>query len=220
MLSYSHKKKITNTIYAGINKIQREKSPTTFLKSLSFCYSNVDLLIEDLKEKKEILNIQCHPGCAWCCCLPVAARAYEIVVIAEYLKKHWSSFALLQLKNRMKSYLKKTQKSSSQSIQDLISCPFLVQNYCTIYFVRPINCQAHNSCCQHTCHAAFHGKPEIIEFNPMIKEIFEILFKTIKTSFEDMNLDTSHVGLVHGIQRAMEIPQQTEKYLDQHRLFI
>ncbi|RJP22360.1 MAG: hypothetical protein C4527_21955 [Candidatus Omnitrophota bacterium] len=220
MLTRKSKEDFSNAIQTEIQKVGYDKTPDTFTKSLSYCYSNIDLLIDSLKQTSDIRDVACRPGCSWCCRLPVTARAYEVVYIAEYLKNHWDTLSLFQLKKRIKSYLKHSAGTTHFTpMQHYNSCPFLEKHHCLIYFMRPINCQAHNSCNERTCRAAMEGKPEIIEFNAVMKEVYDVAFSSIHSSFKEMKMDTCHVGLIPGLKKAMEIHRSMEKYLDQYHLF-
>ncbi len=220
MEQHKWEQRIRETIHTQMGKIEWNKTPATFLQAYMACHSNVELLIEELSDTHHIKHTACRPGCSWCCCLPVAAQAYEVVFIAEYLKRFWDPLAFRQIKKRMKAYLKSIQsRKPSKTVLDWIPCPFLEQNYCTIYFVRPINCQAHNSDNEHTCWRISKGDPEIMQFEPLRKEIYSLAFHTMKKSFKNMNMDTSHVNFIEGLAKVLNIPNQTEKYLDQERLF-
>ncbi len=219
MLSQLTKQKICERIEAEITKLDGDKTPETFVRTLSCCYSSVDLIIETLKEKSEVSRIACHSGCTWCCNLPVTARAYEIVLIAEYILKYLDAVTVHALKKKIDSYIKHKDQSPNNIIYDFAWCPLLENNHCIIYFVRPINCQAHNSIDEITCQKIREGEKEIIQFDPIIGEIFETAFHSIQSSFRHMNLDTSPVKLIQGLKRAIEIPEQGEKYLKNHYLF-
>jgi Fe-S-cluster containining protein len=122
-------------------------------------------------EQKTYLNsvnaaISCHKGCAYCCSQYISVSLAHGLVIADYLYSHvkllelfpkcykkWqgalgenSVLAELEKYTNFSYEVRRTPQELLDRYATLeIPCPFLVDNACAIYPVRPICCASHIS---------------------------------------------------------------------------
>jgi len=76
----------------------------------------------------------CQKGCSYCCYQAVVVSTWEVDRIAKYAKRKTTGF--------------EGHTKTIKHIQDqfcLVVCPFLINDACTIYPVRPFMCRAHYS---------------------------------------------------------------------------
>jgi len=104
----------------------------------------------------EANHIDCHSGCAYCCYYRVEARAYEIVIIAEYIKSHFSEQQKRNLVARAEKNLEEVKGlSRKEQLATNQECQFLLNGECSIYPVRPLKCRDFHSTDVSNCKKSF-----------------------------------------------------------------
>jgi hypothetical protein len=80
----------------------------------------------------------CKKGCSHCCYQAVAVSTWEVERIAKYSKRKPTGFI---------GYSPARGEGISHIVDKFANtpCPFLVEDTCAIYPVRPINCRSHLS---------------------------------------------------------------------------
>jgi len=88
----------------------------------------------------------CSNGCWYCCYYKVDLRAEEAFRIINYIRRKFSKEKLVELRRDI-SEKAKIMKSLTHQEQLAINmkCPFLENNSCTIYVVRPEKCRTFHS---------------------------------------------------------------------------
>lgn len=119
-------------------------------------YNNVD-------ESFSSYKACCEKGCAHCCYQPIEIVACEEVPISEYIKNSMDGKLKQIVKNNIikwaihfnryytdaeavksKQDLFIANKSYREKVdEDHVPCPFLIENSCSIYDVRPLVCRSH-----------------------------------------------------------------------------
>lgn len=99
----------------------------------------------------------CYKGCSNCCYQPIEIMNSEIIPIVEFLKYktkqetldlvcqnivNWAKYFNKNYKDSL-SYNKANKLFLYETESKRIACPFLINNCCSIYKVRPIVCRAH-----------------------------------------------------------------------------
>lgn len=157
-------------------------------------------LVETLTIKSE--SITCRKGCTHCCFHYVAVSLAQGIVIVDFLYKHrdllrkfvdntekWhrkgysvsNSIDLTRLKAVSSSMpidlvIEKTRPMSEQYLDMKIQCPFLSNNKCFIYEVRPLACSNHYSGSPpHWCDPLTHHEPLIHHPVPNDEDLSGIL---------------------------------------------
>jgi len=86
------------------------------------------------REQKQSRTLACHKGCSACCKTHKDIPVYplELVGITWYVTEKMSGDTRSTLKQQLSNY------------QDGGACPFLVNNTCSIHFMRPFACRQFN----------------------------------------------------------------------------
>jgi len=114
----------------------------------------------------------CKAGCSYCCHFKVEVRAYELFLIMRYLKKAVPQQA-------MSSFLK-SAATNAQSIRQLsreqhfgtnLECPFLREDQCRIYPVRPYACRNFHAANHYNCIVAFENPSDLSIPDTFIPEL-------------------------------------------------
>lgn len=119
---------------------------------ISSFYSQID-------EKVNYFENCCQKGCSYCCHQSIEVFSMERVLIGKYIKDSISRALFSKIKSNLNNWLdyfdKQTKNKTElamnndypafreQIVKDKIPCPFLVDNLCSIYPVRPMTCRTH-----------------------------------------------------------------------------
>jgi len=147
-------------------------------------------------------TISCRTGCTYCCYHYVAVSFAQGIVIVDYLYKRkgllkqflnnyerWriegelisdeiDSIRIHALSSSIPTHqiMEDTRDLSRRYLNKNIRCPFLVDDKCSIYSVRPLACSGHHSVSQPDCCApAAQLKPDIRNSIPDKENFIQII---------------------------------------------
>ena len=107
----------------------------------------------------------CHSGCAHCCCQDVGVSAPEVFAIHEHLRATRSPAELDDVISRIRAADDRTRgMTSSERLSPDNPCPFLVDERCSIYDVRPLACRGTNSLDADACARALRDPDARAQF--------------------------------------------------------
>lgn len=94
----------------------------------------------------------CRAGCSHCCHQAVGVTAPEALAIYDYLEATLDADELAATANRIRAADQKTRgMSSAERHSPELPCPFLIEDRCSIYEVRPVACRGANSLDAEAC---------------------------------------------------------------------
>lgn len=131
----SHQKKPAYPPPARVQFSEHEQR-LPWLSQLMDAYLITDQGISEAiyREEKQGKNLACARGCASCC------KSHETIPVypLELMGMSWYATELLEgeLRERLKTQLR--------TLETLNSCPFLIDNACSIHPVRPMACRSFN----------------------------------------------------------------------------
>ncbi|MCX4030145.1 YkgJ family cysteine cluster protein [Endozoicomonas sp. SM1973] len=204
-------------------KIQKKgaefhKSYLAFQKDLSKYKKVSNAQLIPITDQLEVYrsNLDCKPGCSYCCHYRVTAFTHEIVAI--YLHIH-NTFTPKQL-NRIKEKIIKTAStvscmSEEERISTNVECPMLIDDRCSTYSVRPMSCAGFHSTSLEFCKRQFQGSDEINGASAWIMKIGESLL--IERSIADNVIrhtkqDHSQYELVTSLATLLKKPSLIAKW--------
>jgi len=147
-------------------------------------------------------KISCRSGCTYCCYHYVAVSFAQGIVIVDYLYKRkgllkqffdnyekWridgesiadeiDRIRIHALSSSIPTHqvMMDTRSLSNRYLESSIRCPFLVDDKCSIYEVRPMACSGHHSVTPPDCCApAAQQKPDIRNSVPAKEKLIEII---------------------------------------------
>jgi Fe-S-cluster containining protein len=102
----------------------------------------------------------CREGCSACCHLFVSVPPGVTALIADHIRKTFSSADLTALQQRLQSAAQEIEQATTTS-EVRARCPLLDANdKCSIYDIRPLSCRAFTSTDAGCCNAMVFGAPE------------------------------------------------------------
>jgi Fe-S-cluster containining protein len=110
------------------------------------------------------VRVDCAPGCAWCCTIPVAVSPPEALLIAEHLRTSLSPEALATVRARLQTRAAEIAPLSWEAHADaILPCALLDGGHCTVYEARPVACRAWTSPDARQCqHAQTHPWSDVV----------------------------------------------------------
>ena len=110
-------------------------------KTLTKSYNRFDQIIAKSINESEV-KPACRSGCSFCCYYKVDVRAHEIFAIKEYIDKYFDREKIDGiLADANKNAEKIRTLTYDEHMATNIKCPFLIDNACSVYPVRPFKCR-------------------------------------------------------------------------------
>ena len=101
--------------------------------------------------------LACHAGCAHCCYQAVGVSVPEVLAIYWHLKETSSAQSFESRLDRVRQADTKTRGlSDAERLSPEYPCPFLDDERCSIYEVRPLACRGKNSLDAEACKSSLH----------------------------------------------------------------
>jgi len=100
--------------------------------------------------------LACRDGCAFCCYIPVGARAQEIFLLADFIRSHFSPDQQSALIARLRTHFSIVSPITKEAQNAInIPCPLLDGSRCSVYSARPLACRGHHSLDVSYCQYSF-----------------------------------------------------------------
>lgn len=114
----------------------------------------------------------CKAGCAFCCYYKVEARAHEILLIKEYIGKHFSAEKIAALKAALEANITVIRNlTPEQHLTTNLKCALLENNQCSVYPVRPFRCRNFHSTDANACETSFNDPTNMETSTDMIEQV-------------------------------------------------
>lgn len=115
----------------------------------------------------------CRSGCSYCCYYKVVAKAVEVIAIQQFVV---SRFKPEQLTAAIAQAERNVAEASGLSHAEHLAlnqqCPFLLEDKCSIYLVRPSKCRSFHASDVEGCRVSYED-PQCTVPNSYILEVFE-----------------------------------------------
>lgn len=129
-------------------------SPAAIIRFISNLQTGIDKVTQQAQANEA--ELACKAGCSYCCHAPVKVLAPEVFKIAREIQK-LDPESVLAIIERLSHYLQQ-QNPTALTWQTRPSCPFLQNNLCSIYAIRPAVCRRAHSLTLDPC---ANSAPEI-----------------------------------------------------------
>lgn len=166
----------------------------------------------------------CRSGCSYCCYYKVEARAVEVFAIAEYVKRQFTSQRLSQALKQAERNIEEVEGLSyKQHMATNQRCPFLVEDQCAIYPVRPSKCRNFHASILARCKESFEKPTDLTIPNSFVAEVFiasqggsEGFEKAVEVSGFDHRMYDMNSAFVEAIQN----PKCFKRFKDRKKAFL
>jgi Fe-S-cluster containining protein len=137
-------------ISAASEALKILSEPPGTLNTVDLARNTYDLTDQSIRQVHAACHdghrVACRSGCTYCCMVPVAASAPEVLAIATFVRERFDEDRRAALDRRVKANIAATEgMDMSQRDRVRLNCPFLEAGECTVYEVRPIACRGYSS---------------------------------------------------------------------------
>lgn len=172
-----------------------------FVKNLQ---AGIDRVVDGVV--RQGAHIDCKAGCSHCCSAKVEAIAPEIFQIVAELGRRTAA-ERSEIIGRLTVYAA-TKVEESALWSQRKSCPFLTNNLCSIYHVRPAVCRKAHSVDAGKCGAYAPAIPQNIE----VALSAEALLRGTSGAYQQMGFDASSLELVSAVLLALHDPSAQARW--------
>ncbi len=164
-------------------------------------------------------KIACKKGCAHCCSIRVTTTPPEALAIAAHLRSLDGGAG--GLSDKFRAYEAKSELSADERLYQVLECPFLSRDLCTIYAHRPKACRSYHSYDVLRCIAdkrdprALVGVPQ----DPMRHELGSTVFDAMGEACQALGLEFYSLELVPAVRIALEEPDAASRWLAREKVF-
>jgi Fe-S-cluster containining protein len=137
-------------ITAAVESLKILSEPPAALSTANLARNAYDLTDRSIGQVHAACHdghrVACRSGCTYCCMVPVAASAPEVLAIATFVRERFDEDRQAALDLRVEANIAATEgMDMGQRDRVRLDCPFLVAGECTVYEVRPIACRGYSS---------------------------------------------------------------------------
>ncbi|MDZ7923842.1 MAG: YkgJ family cysteine cluster protein [Marinagarivorans sp.] len=114
----------------------------------------------------------CQAGCGFCCYYKVEARAHEVLVVKDYIRKHFNTEKIAAVTQALESNAALIRTfTPEQHLTTNLKCALLDDNQCSIYPARPFRCRNFHSTDVSACEASFNDPVSMTISTGMIEPV-------------------------------------------------
>jgi Fe-S-cluster containining protein len=115
----------------------------------------------------------CKAGCSYCCYYKVEARAAEVLAVKNFVVSRFPP-------DRLRAVIEQAERNVAQAkglshgehLATNQRCPFLIEDRCSVYEVRPSKCRSFHAADVEGCKASYDEPTNLSIPNSFIEEIF------------------------------------------------
>ena len=153
-------------------------------------------------------DVDCRPGCCFCCHTRVSASIPEVLVIADQLRQALASKALDGLRKGLAALAEGGAPTSLEWwLETRTPCPFLLTGeggLCAIYDIRPFTCRSHHSTDVAKCQEGFEaGEPMEIPCYPLLRRGLDIFSSAFVSTMAERGLASFLVSFAAALAVAL-----------------
>jgi Fe-S-cluster containining protein len=160
-------------------------------------------------------SISCRVGCSFCCHMRVVATVPEVAALVAFVRDTYSQSQLAALRDRVIAVDDMTRGFSDEDWGVARPpCPLLVNDACSVYGARPLDCRAYNSTSVEACRAAFEN---YLEWDVPSNERLRSVYKSAQAGLIQGMVATDHrprlVELTAALRIALDDPTAFDRWI-------
>lgn len=167
--------------------------------------------------------LACDNGCSHCCQqFDVVALPVEVFEIHAYVFRHFKPEQLRSTIQRVTSYVAKHKGVSEEARMAMReACPFLVDNSCSVYAVRPSVCRNYHATDKSNCEKAL--REPLTTMPTYIDDVFFTAMGSsagFRNAVAEQGLDTKEYRLSEAFLEALQNPQCAKRFKSGKNAFV
>jgi Fe-S-cluster containining protein len=168
--------------------------------------------------------IACKSGCWYCCYYRVEARAEEVLQIAAYVSKTFSSSKLASLQQQVARHAESLSAMSHQEqLQANLKCPLLADGVCSVYELRPARCRTFHATDVNGCRQSWQEPENLAIPGTLIPELYqagEAHLDGFRAAMTDAGYDSSVYELNAALSLALADNTPKRRFEKHKRAFV
>ena len=167
-------------------------------------------------------RVACRSGCTYCCMVPVAASAPEVLAIATFVRDRFDAERQAALARRVEANIAATEgMDMSQRDRVRLACPFLEAGQCAVYEVRPIACRGYSSYSVDDCRQDFEHPGTGVEghTNGLRELVFGAIREGLAIACKSASVEHRLLELIRAYQIASGNPTLAEAWRNRPETF-
>lgn len=175
----------------------------------------------DAVREQAAVETACAAGCSFCCWMRIDALAHEVLLIARYLRHHWTHQAIERLlvsaRERRAAELPMDYTARQRSHRP---CVLLQDGMCSIYPVRPMACRRYFSGSLNACHQLWQdADAEAGVEIPLLAGAGRAAGTAVRRAFALAGYDDYFYDLNAALVEALEDPACEERWFQKQPAF-
>jgi len=163
-------------------------------------------------------EIECSPGCGYCCHLRVTASIPEALIINDFLLKN-KQLALYheQIEASPDFFSSRTNKNINWWVKNRVPCLFLDKGrqLCRIYEVRPFTCRSYHSLDMELCKKGYSQKAiTAIPCYPDLKRSYEAYSISFERTMKQLDRQSAQLELSSTVALLIQNPDLINRWFD------
>ncbi|MBU1004034.1 MAG: YkgJ family cysteine cluster protein [Proteobacteria bacterium] len=163
-------------------------------------------------------DVQCQPGCAFCCHTRVSTSIPEVLIIAQQLQRNLDAPTLAQLKQQLRTRIDQGDPTRLEWwLENKIPCPFLGDDagqLCAIYEIRPFTCRSHHSTSATSCAQGFEDRHAMdIPCYPKLQQATDLYSSAFMVALHNHGLHSPYVEFSSALDIALHNETATGRWL-------
>lgn len=174
----------------------------TTLLPLKRSYQRFDKIIAAAIEESPT-KPACKAGCSYCCYYKVEVKAHEMLLIHEHMQKNLASALTTQILTSAKANAELIHSlTPKEHLSTNIKCPFLVENQCSIYEVRPFRCRSFHAIKVDACEASYANPSDFSIATELIEDVSHFS-DALSQGFEAATMDSGYDHRTYDLNTAL-----------------
>jgi len=186
-------------------------------------YHRLDTKIAEARDVSTT-KTACDSGCWYCCYYKVVARAAEIFLIIDFVRRNFSGEQLTQVTAQAKKNVLEVEGfSHAEHLATNQRCPFLVDAQCSVYSVRPAKCRTFHATDVEGCRLSYERPTDLDLPNSYIPEVLiatEGCTQGFNEAMRFAGYDFRVYDLNSALIEALENPKCAKRFRDKKKAFL
>ncbi|MEO6853315.1 MAG: YkgJ family cysteine cluster protein [Rhodoferax sp.] len=196
---------VANVQQAALRQLQAQPGATAVVAFVRFMQQGVDQVVAAAQQQG--VQLDCAAGCSHCCQAKVEAMAPEILLIAGAIAAG-SAQQQAQTIARLQAH-QAVQAEGAAPWSRQPACPFLVDQLCSIYALRPASCRKAHSQDVRACRSDAAQIPQSLQ---LVLQA-EALQLGTAAAYRQHGLDAEPQELVQAVLQALHDPSAASRWL-------
>lgn len=200
-----------------------ELAKRTPQESLSAFYRRHDSAVIQAIERS-LVKPACRAKCSYCCYYKVEARAVEVLAVQQYVM---SKFKPEQIRQIIEQATRNVEEAKNLTHTEHLAtnqrCPFLIDDQCAVYHVRPSKCRNFHAANANGCRESYEQPTNLEIPNSYIPDLFSAangITEGFELATEEAGLDPRVYDLNSAFIEAMRSPQAAKRMKSGKRTFV